>query len=867
MKRLNRYYFFMFIFFIAQGLMLGLNSSTAFSQERTEPLIIDHTCTDLLAIPEEWINQAKNDLKIWYGHTSHGSQPITGMEVIESHYGSPYTFNYSGSGGALSLQEVGGDLGHNGDLGWASETRNRLNQSGNDRNVVIWSWCGGVSDNTEAGINIYLNAMNQLESDYPDVTFIYMTGHLDGGGESGNLNIRNEQIRAYCLTNNKILYDFTDIESYDPDGNYFLDRGADDECYYDNRSRNWAVEWCAAHPGSELCLDCDCAHSEPLNCALKARAFWWMLARLAGWGESPPASSYSVSPQSLTFGLVYIDSSQTQIITISNTGSDAVTIDSLALDNPAFALAVILKKKTIPGFTLEVGESRDVAVTFSPQAAQSYAGTLTIYSAQAGNKTVYLSGQGRDISPNTELIQPGDLEYKGAFRLPDETPDEKSWAWGGSGMTYYPDGDPNGAADGYPGSIFGIGHDWTMYVSEISIPVPVISPTKSLSDLNTATTLQGFADVRADLFSGILTEMLCAGIEYLPKQGSQTTAKLHIAWGQLQQYDQDVSHTWCELDLSNPQTAGAWYFDNCYTAGTNDYIFEIPKSWADSFTPGKYLASGRFQEGGLSGRGPALYAYGPWLDGNPPAQNSMLQNISTLLLYDNYDVWENPDTLNNYNPADEWIGGAWLEAGSAAAIIFAGTKKYGATNFQGQLLFYDPADLASVVNGTVEPGAPQPYATLNIDQYLFHANTNEPHHLRAVCFDRARRLLYLFEPHGDGDKPLTHVWSIQYNVEINESETGNSESKFVLSQNYPNPFNQATTIAYSIPKAVNVKITVYNVLGEPLISVVEKYLQAGSYRITWNGKNSMGQQVSSGIYFYSIKCGDFVKTKKILLLK
>jgi len=123
--------------------------------------------------------------------------------------------------------------------------------------------------------------MNQLETDYPGVTFVYMTGHLDGTGVAGNLHVRNNQIRDYCIANNKVLFDFADIESYDPDGNYYLDRGADDNCNYDGG--NWAIEWCAAHPGNSLCDWCDCAHSQPLNCNLKARAFWWMLARLAGW--------------------------------------------------------------------------------------------------------------------------------------------------------------------------------------------------------------------------------------------------------------------------------------------------------------------------------------------------------------------------------------------------------------------------------------------------------------------------------------------------------------------------------------------------------------------------------------------------------
>jgi hypothetical protein len=185
---------------------------------------------------------------------------------------------------------TGVDLGQEGDLAWRDITISRLNQPTNDRNVVMWSWCGGVSDNTESGINTYLQTISRLEQDYPDITFIYMTGHLDGTGESGDLNIRNNQIREYCLAHGKILFDFADIESYDPGGSYYLDRGANDNCDYWDGSiqRNWAQEWCAVHPAecadwSTTCVGCDCAHSETLNCDLKARAFWWMMAGIAGW--------------------------------------------------------------------------------------------------------------------------------------------------------------------------------------------------------------------------------------------------------------------------------------------------------------------------------------------------------------------------------------------------------------------------------------------------------------------------------------------------------------------------------------------------------------------------------------------------------
>ncbi len=259
--------------------LCGLFLGAALLCMPTRAMIIDHQCTDLDDVSGASVNLAKATFRVWYGHTSHGSQLTTGMENLEQHFGQPYTFNETGAGDALSYVEVDGDLGHNGDLWWAEETRNQLDDPGNDRNVVIWSWCGGVSDNTPAGINAYLNAMNQLEQDYPGVVFVYMTGHLDGTGAEGNLHQMNELIRDYCRNNGKLLYDFADIESYDPDGNFFMDRYADDNCDYDGG--NWATEWCDAHPGSDLCWSCDCAHSQPLNCNLKGRAFWYMVAWMA----------------------------------------------------------------------------------------------------------------------------------------------------------------------------------------------------------------------------------------------------------------------------------------------------------------------------------------------------------------------------------------------------------------------------------------------------------------------------------------------------------------------------------------------------------------------------------------------------------
>lgn len=266
------------------------SSSTTFNDSRTM-IFADHTSTDIDAVPADWIEQAKETLHIAYGHTSHGSQLTTGMAGLVSFLGDEYAFASGGTGGALDLRDTpfsgARDLGNPDRTSWAIATRNYLDAHP-EVNVVIWSWCGQVSTATEDDIETYLSLMTGLEEDYPDAFFVYMTGHLDGTGLEGNLHLRNTQIRTYCRENAKILYDFADIETYDPDGTYFGDKYPDDGCNYDSDGNgsldaNWAIEWQESHVLDVDWYDCPSAHSQPLNANLKAYAAWWLWARLAGW--------------------------------------------------------------------------------------------------------------------------------------------------------------------------------------------------------------------------------------------------------------------------------------------------------------------------------------------------------------------------------------------------------------------------------------------------------------------------------------------------------------------------------------------------------------------------------------------------------
>jgi hypothetical protein len=224
----------------------------------------DHTTvTKFNQIPVSFFNQIRADFNFFYGHTSHGSQIMTGLGMLETENVTLYSLP--------TVSEYGSDLGYS---DWVPVTRAYLDAHP-ECNVVMWSWCGQVSSSSEEDINNYLTAMSELEIDYPGVKFVYMTGHLDGSGPEGNLYLRNNQIRSWCAANGKILFDFADIESYSPDNTYYPD--GSDAC-------EWCYTWCASNP----CPSCgDCAHSHCFNCYQKGKAWWWMLARVSGWNPDP----------------------------------------------------------------------------------------------------------------------------------------------------------------------------------------------------------------------------------------------------------------------------------------------------------------------------------------------------------------------------------------------------------------------------------------------------------------------------------------------------------------------------------------------------------------------------------------------------
>ena len=90
---------------------------------------------------------------------------------------------------------------------------------------------------------------------------------------------------------------------------------------------------------------------------------------------------------------------------------------------------------------------------------------------------------------------------------------------------------------------------------------------------------------------------------------------------------------------------------------------------------------------------------------------------------------------------------------------------------------------------------------------------------------------------------------------------------FSLEQNYPNPFNSGTTLEFSLSRRSAVELTIHNTLGQIVSTLLSEERSAGDHRLTWDGRDDFGRTVSSGVYFYRIEAGDFVTTRKMLLLK
>lgn len=245
------------------------------------PTIFNHNHTDFSQIPAAWIDIVQDKVKLHYAHTSHGEQITTGLLRMESANNTfsvnIQLFTLPVEAGALCISDGQKDYRDSEDIDYATPDYYWEGESGLNRtrdmldnqafNFSMWCWCTQLDDFDIPTLQTYLDAMETLEAEYPDVTFIYMTGNAQATGWSGYNRYQNNQyIRNYCKTNSKYLFDFADID-----------------CWYNGE------QWTYLYDGTPIPTEHphfsgdQAGHTTYTSCELKGAAIWWMFARILGW--------------------------------------------------------------------------------------------------------------------------------------------------------------------------------------------------------------------------------------------------------------------------------------------------------------------------------------------------------------------------------------------------------------------------------------------------------------------------------------------------------------------------------------------------------------------------------------------------------
>jgi acyl-homoserine lactone acylase PvdQ len=232
-----------------------------------------------------------------------------------------------------------------------------------------------------------------------------------------------------------------------------------------------------------------------------------------------------------------------------------------------------------------------------------------------------------------------------------------------------------------------------------------------------------------------------------------------------------------------------------------------------------------------------------------PAQGYFVNWNNTPVIW-----WDNGDNIAWGSPS------AWADSTSATVRVKFIDEYVGPiSGFTFQNLKDTPENITS--HGTYQQAVEMAAAE------IFDANIAPPGQSGFIDLSGVR------SPHFSDQWPLHASWEFK-DMLFGEAITGVTPVKepgipeqFSVSQNYPNPFNPETEISFELPRSENINLQIYNLRGQLVNTLVEGRYEAGVYKVTWNGADNRGQKAASGIYLYRFTAGEFVQTKKMVLLK
>jgi hypothetical protein len=386
--------------------------------------------------------------------------------------------------------------------------------------------------------------------------------------------------------------------------------------------------------------------------------------------------------------------------------------------------------------------------------------------------------------PRTQLLgedRPGgsfgrlhwsDLTYLGAFKCPDQ----EFFAWPNGALAYIPTRN----------TLVVIGKTLGMNWFEISIPSPVISPTKNPADLQEAVNLSGWMDVLAPIHSKLAPAGDVGGLAWFEGRIWAGTYEFYNVAGR---DNLGIS----SVDENFGDARGAWRVGppNVHTPSvdvfhankTHSDIMVIPESWSAAFTPGKRLAGGRHREAGAfgGGRGPAVYAFAA--DFNAP-HGADLGGVPLMYFQEHTHVWPGYRNADEYHSTWIWSADQHRQAVLVSAAKGLGPNYYGvgvscdpakgwhAYPYEPQVHFIDVNDLGDVAQGRLEPWAVRPYESVVPTDIAWRSPADagaDPNcrldWFRSFAFDSGRGLLYASQPMayllaGGSNRMIIHVWQV-----------------------------------------------------------------------------------------------------------